>query len=629
MTGKNGNQLMKNKVIDSILFFDSNSSLDELKFLMDKNPDHILISLDYLAYTKLTQENIQCNTSDSYLEKNDFELIQKISYSFSNWGQIEKIKQLFTFEKINLIDLYYRDNIHYFVPIIKKFIEIEKIFNSFPNAKFFASSESLNFINIFSNNVEEYSCSNLDSLNFVSDSVKYNLNIKGNFIPISLSKKNYKKIKSYSEKFINKFFGLKNINSKNNVALLEFDTVKFKKLFSEASNSNVNLILFNRRRPSIWNLDSFFSIKKSRCSVFTPHAVCIDEKKIEKTRSYYHDVISHLKNEKTLYDFFKINGKSLWPLIEKDFLKHCTDRIDESIFEIEITTEFLRKYDIKSVILFHESGFNEQIFIHLAKMFKVKIFVLAHGLGFENDNLSYLEMLRFNRVISDVRYDKILVWGKTQQLFYRNCDVPESKIEIVGSSIYDEYLTKKSPSLSDGYILLATQPPRRHTAKHLTVDNRKKYSDIIKKIAKIVSNLNKKLVVKLHPLDEEIDYAQILGELKENVVIVKQGNIFPLIKKCELFITLDVSTTLLEAQLCNKPAISINVKNWGHGMPDIFKKQSFLSIEIDSLDSTMKKIFLDASFKDELLKKGQLFLDEYISFQGQGSKKLANFLESI
>lgn len=236
MTGKNGNQLMKNKVIDSILFFDSNSSLDELKFLIDKNPDHILISLDYLAYTKLTQENIQCNTSDSYLEKNDFELIQKISYLFSNWGQIEKIKQLFTFEKINLIDLYYRDNIHYFVPIIKKFIEIEKIFNSFPNAKFFASSESLNFINIFSNNVEEYSCSNLDSLNFVSDSVKYNLNIKGNFIPISLSKKNYKKIKSYSEKFINKFFGLKNINSKNNVALLEFDTVKFKKLFSEASN---------------------------------------------------------------------------------------------------------------------------------------------------------------------------------------------------------------------------------------------------------------------------------------------------------------------------------------------------------------------------------------------------------
>jgi hypothetical protein len=183
--------------------------------------------------------------------------------------------------------------------------------------------------------------------------------------------------------------------------------------------------------------------------------------------------------------------------------------------------------------------------------------------------------------------------------------------------------------LSDEYILLATQPPRRHTAKHLTVDNRKKYSDIIKEIAKIVSNLNKKLVVKLHPLDEEIDYAQILGELKENVVIVKQGNIFPLIEKCELFITLDVSTTLLEAQICNKPAISISVKDWDHGIPDIFKKQSFLSIEIDSLESTMKKIFLDVYFKDELLKKSQLFLDKYISFQGQGSKKLSNFLESI
>ena len=620
---------MQNKVINSIFFFDSNNSLDELKFLMDKNPDHILISLDYSGYTELLKENIQCETSDSYLEKNDFKFIQKISYSFSNWGKIEKIKQLFTYEEINLIDLYYRDNIHYFVPIIKKFIEIEKIFNSFPNAKFFASSESLNFINIFSNNVEEYSHSNLDSSIFVSDSVKYNLNIKGNFIPISLSIKNYKKIKSYSEKFINKFFGLKNITSKNNVALLEFDTVKFKKLFSEASNSNVNLILFNRRRPSIWNLASFFSIKKSGCSVFTPHDVCIDEKKIEKTRSYYHNVISQLKDEQILFDFFKINEKSLWPLIEKDFLKHCTDRIDESIFEIQLTKEFLTKYSIRSVILFHESGFNEQIFINLAKKFKIKIFVLTHGLGLENFNSDYLDMLKFNRVIDNVRFDKLLVWGKTQELFYQQCDVPESKIEIVGSSIYDEYLTKKSLLLSDEYILLATQPLRKHTAKQLNVDNRKKYSDVIKKIGKIVSNSNKKLDVKLHPLDEEVDYAQILGELKENVVIVKQGNIFPLIKKCELFITLDVSTTLLEAQICNKPAISIRVKDYGYGIPDIFKKQSFLSIEIDSLDSTMKKILFDASFKDELLKKGQLFLDEYISFQSQGSKKLVNFLESM
>jgi len=619
---------MKNKEINQILFFDSNSSLNELKILMNENPNHIIISLDYLAYTKLTQENIQCEPSDSYLDKSDFEFIQKISYSFSNWGQIEKVKQLFTYQEINLIDLYYRDNIYYFVPIVKKFIEIEKIFNIFSNAKFFASPESLNFINIFSNNVQEYSHVKTASSNFVSDSIKYNFNIKGFFIPLSLSRKNYKKIKSYSEKFIHKFFGLNNINTKNNVALLEFDTVKFKKLFSEISNSNVNLILFNRRRPSIWNLSSFFSIKKSGCNVFTPHDVCIDERKIEKTKIHYTNIISNLKTEKTLFDFFKIHDKSLWLLVQNDFLKHCKDRIDESIFEIETTKEFLTKYHIRSVILFHESGFNEQIFIHLAKKFKVKIFVLAHGLGLENYNSSYLEMLRFNHVIDDVRFDKILVWGKTQESFYRNCNIPPSQIEIVGSSIYDEYY-KKSTNLHNEYVLLTTDPPIRHIAGHLSVENRKKYDDTIKQIVKKVSNLNKKLVIKLHPWQEEMDYDQILGELKENVIIIKQGDILPLIEKCELLITIDLSTTLLEAQICNKPAISINVKEYGFGMADIFSKQNILSVEIDSLDSVMKKIFFDDSFKDELLKKGRLFLDEYISFQGQGSKKLANFLESV
>lgn len=620
---------MNKTTIDSILLFDSTTSLDELKKIMKENVNSIVISFDYDAYKKLTKNKIACVVSDSYLEKKDLEFIQKKSYLFSNWAQNEIVKQLLTYENINLADLYYRDNIYYFVPLVKKFLEIKKISEKFPNVKFYAPKELFNLINVFSNNIEQFNQSISDSLGFVSNSIKYNLNIKGTFLPITLSKKNYNKIKSFSEKFIHIFFGLHKTNIKNNVALLEFNTLKFEKLFSTPSKSDVNLILFNRRRPSIWNLRSFLSIKKSNCSIFTPHAVTLDNQKIQKSIVDFDNKISKLQNEDSLNGFFTVDGHSLWPLFYKKFLKHCRDRINDAIYEIELIKEFLKCYELKSIILFHESGFNEQIFINLAKKFQIKIFVLTHGLGLENHTSSYLEQLKFNRVIGDVRFDKILVWGKIQESFYKNCDIPTSQIEIIGSLIYDDYFLKKSTTLSNEYVLLATDPPIRHIANLLSVENRKKHDDAIRQIAKTLQNLNKKLVIKLHPWQEELDYEEILGELKDDVVIIKQGEIIPLIEKCELMITMGVSTTILEAQICKKPVISFSVKDSGLGEAEIFRHQNSLNVEIDSIEYILKKFFSDSSFKEELINKGKTFLNDYISFQGQGSKKLVDFLNSI
>ncbi len=619
---------MNENTIDTILLFDSDTSIDELKKIIQEHANSIVISFDYDAYKKLIKNKINCIISDSYLEKIDFELIQKKSYLFSNWAQNKIVEKLLTYENINLADLYYRDNIYYFVPLIKKFLEIKKIVQKFPNVKFFAPPELFNFISIFSNNVKQFSSSSSNSLEFVSDSIKYNLNVKGIFLPITLSKKTFNKLKSITEKFIHLFFGL-NKDTKNNVALLEFHTIKFKKFFKSASKSDTNLILFNRRRPSVWNLPSFLSVKKSDCHVFSPSDVVLDNEKIQKSIIDFNKKISELENEDTLFDFFTIDDQSLWLLFQKNFLKHCRDRIHEAIFEIELIKEFLKYYKLKAIILFHESGFNEQIFIHLAKKFKIKIFVLTHGLGLENFNDSYLDMLKFNRVIGDVKFDKLLVWGKTQELFYKTCGVPASQIEIVGASIYDEYFLKSTVNLPSEYILLATSPSIRHTVNLLTVEHREKYEFAIRQIAKTIKNLNKKLLIKLHPFQEQLDYEKILGDLKNEVIIIKQGEILPLIEKCEFLITMDVSTTILEAEICNKPVITFSAKDAGFGEAEIFRQKKSLYADIDSIDSILKKIITDSSFKDELIENSSTFLNDYISFQGQGSKKLLDFLDSI
>jgi len=619
---------MNEKHTDNILFFDSTSTLEEIKKLQQENPKSTIIAFDYNAYKKLIKNKIPCISSDSYLDKEDLRFIQNTSFLFSNWAQNEIIKKFFTFENINLVDLYYRDNIYYFVPLIKKFLEIKKISKKFPNAKFFVPPELFDSVRIFSNNVKQFGLSHSNSLGFVSDSIKYNFNLKGFFLPISLSKKNYIKLKSYSEKIIHNFFGLHKLSSKNNVTLLEFHTIKFKKLLMTASKSKINLILFNRRRPSIWNVASFLSIKKSNTHVFSSYDVNLDNEKIQKTITDFNKKISTLKDNQILYEFFTIENISLWPTFQKNFLKHCKDRINEAILEIELTNEFLKCYKPKSVVLFHESGFNEQIFIHLAKKFQIKVFVLAHGLGLENLNSSYLKMLEFNRVLGNTQFDKLLVWGKIQESFYKNCNIPVSKIEIVGAPVYDEYFLKSTENLPSEYILLATSPSVQHTVNFLTVEHRDRYERAIVQIAKTAKNLNKKLIIKLHPFQEELDYGEILGELKNDVLIIKQGEILPLIEKCELMITMDVSTTILEAQICKKPVISFSVKDSGFGEAELFRQQHVLYAKADSIDSTLKTFLSDSSLKEEFVRKGTIFLNNYISYQGQGSKKLLDFLNS-
>ena len=47
------------------------------------------------------------------------------------------------------------------------------------------------------------------------------------------------------------------------ILFIEFDPIKYRKLFEISKNYSLNLILFNRRRPSIWNLKSYKIIKNS------------------------------------------------------------------------------------------------------------------------------------------------------------------------------------------------------------------------------------------------------------------------------------------------------------------------------------------------------------------------------
>jgi len=103
----------------------------------------------------------------------------------------------------------------------------------------------------------------------------------------------------------------KNISfdSPNNILLSELDTIKFENLIKEFKTSNLNGILYNRRRPSIWNKTSYNIAKESKCSILTEKDFLdnnFNDLKTSGITQIQSSLNSLWKNEKFFESFFTI-----------------------------------------------------------------------------------------------------------------------------------------------------------------------------------------------------------------------------------------------------------------------------------------------------------------------------------
>ena len=100
--------------------------------------------------------------------------------------------------------------------------------------------------------------------------------------------------------------------------------------------------------------------------------------------------------------------------------------------------------------------------------------------------------------------------------------------------------------------------------------------------------------------------------------IIKTGNISDLIKACDILVTIDISTVILEAQIFEKPVISVSVKNYDVGDDNcsFFKSKSCIRIEPKNFEINLNRLLKDLEFKHEMINKGKKFVNDYLSNQG-------------
>lgn len=605
-----------------IILFDSSATLDDLKTVL-KNQK--IITFDMESHELLTKNNIEHETSDNY-SQNKFDDIQKLSYKFSKWYENPQIAKEITYENINLGKLFYVEFHYFLVPLLKKFYELLIIVNKYENSNFIASP--LIHKLVFCLKVDKNKIMGKDYLpSFLYDSFKIKIT---NSISINLSAENYMKLKNILEKIVSSLFKPKITKNRKSVLLVEFDPIKYNK-FLHLSKSRLHLTLLNRRRPTIWNIKSFFVIQQSKCGIVTQHNVLDNtllthiKQQISSFKTKYSTLI--VSNEEFFTKFFTINNISCWPVLKPFFTALAERRMINAISEIEIIKQILEKYRFDSILVWSENGFNEQIVIGLAKKKKIPVIMLQHGLYYDSP-----EALEFNQFagVLPTTTDIIACWGENFKKSLERWGYDSEKIKVIGNPAYDDVFSKKLTSNNKKkFVILATSSPTKNIVSDLSIETRTHYINCITKICKILTSLNKNLVVKLHPFSEELDVTNIIKTINPKVPLIKKGNIFKLLKLSEFIIVIDISTVIIEAQILEKPVISFSVKNYNRCNSEVFISNSVIKTDLNNFETTLHKFLTDPNMKKIQINKANEFLADYLSNQGNASQKLIEFLEQV
>ena len=144
-----------------------------------------------------------------------------------------------------------------------------------------------------------------------------------------------------------------------------------------------------------------------------------------------------------------------------------------------------------------------------------------------------------------------------------------------------------------------------------------------KSVEPLLRNLEKHIKIIL------IDNTNIVKQIYPQVKIIKHGNIINLIKSCEIFITIDISTTMLEAQIFEKPIISVIVKNYNFVNATILNSDSYIRTNLDNFENIFKQLLNSSDLKNRLIVAGNKYLSNYIHFQNSSSKEFTKMLDKI
>jgi len=620
----------------TILILNQIPDIDILKSLI-KNKEIKIFSLNYDVHNFLKENEISHNIGEEFLNEDELNAIFDKTVSLYNWyDEIEG--KIPVYNKINIFSLLDTNEFHEFIlNNIYKFYLIKKIIINLKPKKIIANSKIIKIIHNFNfNSLELNIFSNDKEEKMVYDNIPIKFDIAKIPISFSISRNFFKTSKKLFENIICSFNNLwhNSFKYKNIVLLLEFNPSQFNNLFSEFSKKNINVVIFNNRKPAVWNKKSISILKKNNAKVLNFSKLISTFKKNQLLEIEDH-IISEIKSlfqTSKLEKIFSFNNDSFWPLIKNDLEKTFTTRISEYVSLIYVTKKFLNESSIKCIMSLNAMGETEKTVLSL-KTDNIPSIVLEHAFANHLPEIS-----RYDTGSSYSSFpDKIAVWGPIQKQYLINQHkINENRIIECGSPKHDSFLEKKEIHINSKKSILICPRPIIAYAGHKSSNFYKKYCDILKKILKSFDYDDFEILVKLHPgIDSHNDILKNeIKKLSSKIKIHQLTPIEDLIQISTFVINVspegfDPSTIIMESMLLKKPVVNIilddNIIQF-----DFVKQNALINLNSsDDFNYYFKKLLSDNNFYNNIVNNSQIFLNQYLANIGNASSNLVQHISNI
>ena len=592
-----------------------------------------IITFDYFSHNILSAHQIKHRIMDEYLEEQDREKFFGFATSLWEWYKILDEKN-FTFHNINLLSIIDRNELHEFLmSLIPKITAIKKILAQIDFTKIYASFEiyqllknNTNYDVVLFEGNKNNSPLTYDKITLSYDNIPFSIRPK-------LSRSKFRMIKKNQEKITSKMFHLrKNIPEKKKIVLIEFNPEVYEDLLYEMQKKKIQPILINFRRPATWSLKSINILRKTDSLVILAEDFLGKQAltQIEKEKKLMLPKIENtLKNESLkLSSVFIYEGIKFHNILIDLFIKILRDRLEEYLIQI-LVSEKLDKFDnVIGAITLNFSGETEKSFSKVIKKFPVTL--LQHAFS------NYTKSLMFLDVLDDFRFfkDKIAVYGHTLQEYLLSINsIPEDKIIVCGSPKYDSFKPIIRKNHGKKTILVTLRPIISHV-EGTRLELYKRYETAINSIIKSCDDLpNNEIIFKLHPQQNYNNQflKDVIKEKDSSVKIIQSTSIKKLLIDCDLHINLapdnfDISSVVLEAMILKRPTLNIQLQSTPFEF-GIIKENAIRTIMYNSdIKQEISDLIFNKEKINQLLKKSAVYLDKYISNQGNASKILLDEL---
>lgn len=595
----------------------------------------IIIPLSFKTIKFLKQEKIKFELFDELLSPNDYEMIDSTIYSIGrSWWDHNYLKEIFEYKELNIAQMVESELIVSLLKFGHRICLIEKIISHIkPDVVYISdSTKSISKIpELFSKDYKfkiENITSESDEKNFRNDDYTIGFDFIGKNFDLTISRKNFFRVKKYYEIFWNSLYRLSAKQKKpkrgDKILLLDFNLVTNKSTLESLSNSEFNLLLANTRRPIIWNRESLEIAKKLNFkNIKLEYKTDIVHPKLNEIIKNFEKFI---ETNEFISKKFSINSISFWKIFQMDFIIFCKKRFSEILFFIDSLNQLIDNENIRLLVTLDDSQQIGRTATILCNKRNIPVILsLNTDINIFHDGKRNWEVFTLHKIYAD----KFAIYGNLAKQLCLNHNIEPEKLVITGNPRYDDLFKRKVISNEKNILISLSGIASTAWSTFFSISLILKYEKMFKEVLKSLAKYEKNIIIKLHPTqDSIIDVKGIVEELLPNAQIYKNANTYDLIAQSDVVIT-PPSSIITEALILDKPVFLFKFLANDSGIPYEKYNAVLASEDENEIDEKIRQILFDEKNRQILRDGRKKFLDYVLEHKGNSSDQMIKLIKNM